>query len=87
MSKWGAAVLVVKLSGIQLVSYFSTTRPAFFVFILGGSASQTLAFNVSGALCFHSTNVLGLGPSVGGANAHNNDHSRDCHFYHRFLLS
>jgi hypothetical protein len=54
---------LVKLRGIHLVSYFTTTRPAFFVFVPCCLAGQDFAFNVSGALCFHSAYVLGLGPA------------------------
>jgi hypothetical protein len=55
---WTTIRRLAKHSGIDLVSYFTTTSPAFFVFLLGCLAGQTLAFNVTGTLCFHSADVL-----------------------------
>jgi hypothetical protein len=78
---------LAKHSSIYLVSYFTTTSPAFFVFILGCLASQAFVFNVGGALCFHSADVLSFRSSKSCTKAHNNYHTSNYHFYHRFLLS
>ena len=78
---------LAKHSGIHLVSYFTTTSPAFFVFLFGCLASQTFVFNVSGALCFHSADVLSFRSGISCTKAQHNYHSSNYHFYHRFLLN